>query len=408
MGADEKRNIVHFDLDTFFVSVERLLNPKLIGVPVLIGGTSDRGVVASCSYEARAFGVQNGMAMKIARRLCPHAVAMRGDGSVYNQHSKVVTQILRDSVPLLEKASVDEFYVDMTGMDKVFGIKKYIVELREKVMRETRLPISMGLSLNKTVSKVATGESKPKGQMMIDLGREKTFLAPLSVRKLPMVGGETFEVLSELGIKTIGTLQDVPQSKIEKVLGKNGTTIWQRAQGVDLSPVKPYYERSSLSLERTFDKDTIDFTRLTDILTAMVEGLGFQLRAGNKMTACISVKVRYSDMQVSQKQKRIPYTSCDHILLTIATRLLSDLFSRRQLIRLVGVTLTDLVEGGHQINMLDDSIELIQLYQQMDYLKKKYHDSRLIMRANTMEQRSLGVWNPWTGEPPTPGGHRHA
>lgn len=408
MDTTENRNIVHFDLDTFFVSVERLLNPKLIGVPVLIGGTSDRGVVASCSYEARAFGVQNGMAMKIARRLCPHAIAMRGDAGVYNQHSKVVTQILRESVPLLEKASVDEFYVDMTGMDKVFGIKKYIVELREKVMRETRLPISMGLSLNKTVSKVATGESKPKGQMMIDLGREKTFLAPLSVRKLPMVGGETFEVLSELGIKTIGTLQEVPQSKMEKVLGKNGVIIWQRAQGVDLSPVKPYYERSSLSLERTFDKDTIDFTRLTDMLTAMVEGLGFQLRAGNKMTACISVKVRYSDMQVSQKQKRIPYTSCDHILLTIATRLLTDLFSRRQLVRLVGVTLTDLVEGGHQINMLDDSIELIQLYQQMDYLKKKYHDSRLIMRANTMEQRNLGVWNPWTGEPPTPGGHRHA
>lgn len=408
MGASENRNIVHFDLDTFFVSVERLLNPKLIGVPVLIGGTSDRGVVAACSYETRMFGVHNGMAMKIARRLCPEAIAMRGDGSVYNHHSKIVTQILRDSVPLLEKASVDEFYVDMTGMDKVFGIKKYIVELREKVMRETRLPISMGLSLNKTVSKVATGESKPKGQMMIDLGREKTFLAPLSVRKLPLVGGETFEVLSELGIKTIGTLQEVPQSKMEKVLGKNGITIWQRAQGVDLSPVKPYYERSSLSLERTFDKDTIDFTRIENMLTAMVEGLGFQLRMGNKMTACISVKVRYSDMQVAQKQKRIPYTSCDHILLTIATRLLTDLFSRRQLVRLVGVTLTDLVEGGHQINMLDDSIELIQLYQQMDYLKKKYHDSRLIMRANTMEQRSLGVWNPWTGEPPTPGGHRHA
>jgi DNA polymerase-4 len=194
---------------------------------------------------------------------------------------------------------------------------------------------------------------------------------------------------------------------MEKVLGKNGITLWQRAQGIDLTPVKPYYERSSLSLERTFDKDTIDFTRLTNILTAMVEGLCFQLRAGNKMTACISVKVRYSDMQVAQKQKRIPYTNCDHILLTIAKHLLTDLFTRRQLIRLVGVTCTDLVEGGHQINMLDDSIELIQLYQQMDYLKKKYHDSRLIMRANTIEQHNLGVWDPWTGEPPTPGGHRH-
>lgn len=408
MDSANERNIVHFDLDTFFVSVERLHNPKLRGVPVLIGGTSERGVVASCSYEARLFGVHNGMSMKIARRLCPQAIAMRGDAGLYSRHSKVVTQILRDNVPLLEKASVDEFYIDMTGMDKVFGIRKYISELRDKVIKETSLPISMGLSLNKTVSKVAAGECKPQGKMMIDIGREKGFLAPLSVRKLPLVGNETYEVLSELGIKTIGTLQQVPQTRMEKVLGKNGITLWQRAQGIDLSPVKPYYERSSLSLERTFDKDTIDFTRLTNTLTAMVEGLGFQLRMGNKMTACISVKVRYSDMQVAQKQKRIPYTSCDHILLGIATRLLTDLFSRRQLVRLVGVTVSELVEGGHQINMLDDSIELIQLYQRMDFLKKKYHDSRLIMRANTMEQRNLGVWDPWTGEPPTPGGHRHA
>lgn len=408
MDSANERNIVHFDLDTFFVSVERLHNPKLRGIPVLIGGTSERGIVASCSYEARAFGVHNGMAMKIARRLCPHAIAMRGDAGLYSRHSKVVTQILRENVPLLEKASVDEFYIDMTGMDKVFGIRKYISELRDKVIKETCLPISMGLSLNKTVSKVAAGECKPQGKMMIDIGREKGFLAPLSVRKLPLVGNETYEVLSELGIKTIGTLQQVPQTRLEKVLGKNGTTLWQRAQGIDLSPVKPYYERSSLSLERTFDKDTIDFTKLTNMLTAMVEGLGFQLRMGNKMTACISVKVRYSDMQVAQKQKRIPYTSCDHILLRIATQLLTDLFSRRQLVRLVGVTFNDLVEGGHQINMLDDSIELIQLYQRMDFLKKKYHDSRLIMRANTMEQHNLGVWDPWTGEPPTPGGHRHA
>lgn len=408
MKSQSERNIVHFDLDTFFVSVERLFNPKLVGKPVLIGGTSDRGVVASCSYEARAFGIHNGMSMKIARRLCTEAVAMRGDAGLYSKHSKVVTEILRENVPLLEKASVDEFYADMTGMDKIFGTKKYIVELREKVMKESGLPISMGLSLNKTVSKVATGESKPCGQMMVDLGREKTFLAPLSVRKLPLVGGETYEVLSELGIKTIGVLQAVPQSKMEKVLGKNGITIWQRAQGIDLSVVKPYYERNSLSLERTFNTDTIDSVRLNDTLTAMIEGLGFQLRMGNKMTACVSVKVRYSDMQVAQKQKRIPYTSCDHLLLNIATKLLDDLFSRRQLIRLVGVTFSELVEGGHQINMLDDSIELIQLYQKMDYLKKKYHDSRLIMRANTMEQHNLGVWNPWTGEPPTPGGHRHA
>jgi DNA polymerase-4 len=185
---------VHFDLDTFFVSVERLFNPALIGKPVLIGGTSDRGVVASCSYEARQFGIQSGMAMKIARRLCPHAIAMRGDAGLYSKHSKVITDIIRQNVPLVEKASVDEFYIDMTGMDKIFGIQKYITELREKIIKETKLPISMGLSLNKTVSKVATSVAKPSGRKIIDTGTEKTFLAPLPVRKLPMVGNETNQV----------------------------------------------------------------------------------------------------------------------------------------------------------------------------------------------------------------------
>ena len=405
---DSHKTIVHFDLDTFFVSVERLLNSSLKDKPVLIGGTSDRGIVASCSYEARAFGVQNGMAMKIARRLCPEAVVIRGDASKYSKLSNQVTDIIKESVPLVEKASVDEFYLDMTGMDKVFGIAKYTNELRKKITDNTGLPISMGVSENKTVSKVATSESKPSGQRTIDFGTEKSFLAPLSVRKLPLVGNETYQVLQELGIKTIHTLQQMPVQAMEKVLGKNGFTLWQRAQGIDNTPVKPYYERESLSLERTFNEDTIDLQKLENVVTAMAEGLAFQLRMGNKLTACITLKVRYSDMQVYSKQMRIPYTSCDHIILAKAKQIFSELFSRRQLIRLVGMRVSHLVGGGHQMNMLEDSVELIQLYQQMDYLKKKYHDSRLVIRACTIDQKNLGVWDPWTGEPPVPGGHRHA
>lgn len=401
------KSIVHFDLDTFFVSVERLLNSSLNNKPVLVGGVSDRGVVASCSYEAREFGIQSGMSMKIARRLCPEAVVVKGDSGKYSKYSNIITDIIKESIPIVEKASVDEFYLDMTGMDKMFGIVKYSSELREKIIKETRLPISMGLSQNKTVSKVATGESKPCGKMMIEYGREKNFLAPLSVRKLPSVGNETFQVLQELGVKTISTLQQMPQPTLEKVFGKNGITLWQRAQGIDTTPVKPYYERESLSLERTFDQDTIDMNKLTNIITAMAEGLAFQLRMGNKLTACITVKVRYSDMQVATKQKRIPYTSCDHILLQESKRIFEELFQRRQLIRLVGLRCSHLVGGGHQINLLEDSVELIQLYQQMDYLKKKYKDSRLVMRACTIDQRNLGVWDPWTGEPPVPGAHRH-
>ncbi len=405
---ENKKSIAHLDLDTFFVSVERLLNSKLNNKPVLVGGVSDRGVVASCSYEARSYGIYSGMSMKIARRLCPEAAVVKGDSGKYSKYSNIITEIIRERVPLVEKASVDEFYLDMTGMDKVFGIVKFTNELRERIIKETCLPVSMGLSVNKTVSKVATGESKPNGRMLVDYGREKDFLAPLSVKKLPSVGTETFQVMKELGIKTIITLQQMPVTAMEKVFGKNGQTLWLRAQGVDNTPVKPYYERESLSSERTFDRDTIDVTKLTTIIRAMAEGLAYQLRMGNKLTACITIKVRYSDMQTHTKQKRIPYTSCDHIIIQKALEIFNELFARRQLVRLVGMKCSHLVGGGHQINLLEDSVELIQLYQQMDHLRKKYKDSRVVTRAAIMDQDNMGVWNPWNGEPPTPPAHRHA
>ena len=406
-SSNNKRSILHFDLDTFFVSVERKLDSKLMDKPVLVGGTTDRGVVASCSYEARAFGIHAGMSMKIARRLCPHASVVKGDSGKYTYYSNIITEIIKEKMPIVEKASVDEFYMDMTGMDQIYGIEKYSDEVRRRITDETGLPISMGLSENKTVSKVATSESKPRGRRIIDYGNEKIFLAPLSVRKLPMVGAETFQTLSELGIKTIHTLQQMPKVAMEKVLGKNGQTLWLRAQGIDNTPIKPYYERESLSLERTFDRDTIDVVKLKTIMRAMAESLAYSLREGNKLTACISVKVRYSDMQTHSKQTRISYTSCDHILIERALLLFDSLFARRQLIRTIGMSCSHLVEGGHQINMLEDSVELIQLYQQMDYLRKKYKDSKVVGRAVTMEQTNLDVWNAWNGEKPTPPAHRH-
>jgi DNA polymerase-4 len=399
------RSIVHLDMDTFFVSVERLLNSKLCNKPVLVGGLSDRGVVASCSYEARSFGVHSGMSMKIARRMCPEAMVVRGDSGEYSKHSRIVTEIIREKIPVVEKASIDEFYLDMTGMDKVFGITKYSDELRQSIIRNTGLPVSMGLSQNKTVSKIATGQSKPNGQKAIEIGGEKTFLAPLSIRKLPMVGNETFQVLHELGIKTIGTMQQMPQDAVARVLGKNGSTLWLRAQGIDNTPIKQYHERDSISSERTFDKDTIDVAMLRNIIMAMAENLAFQLRAGNKLTACITIKLRYSDMQTYTRQQQIPYTSCDHTLIERSLSIFEKLFDRRQLVRLVGVRCSHLVEGGHQINLLDDSVEVIQLYQQMDYLRKKYKDSRLITRAAIMDQDHMGKQgNPWNGEPPA---HSH-
>lgn len=403
-----KRQILHFDLDTFFVSVERLLNSKLANKPVLVGGLGDRGVVASCSYEARRYGIYSGMSMKIARRLCPEAAIVKGDSGKYSKYSGIVTKIIRERVPLMEKASVDEFYIDMTGMDSVFGTEKYSNELRDRIIKETGLPISMALAQNKTVSKVATGEAKPNGRMLVENGREKDFLAPLSVRKLPMVGNETFQVLSELGIKTILTMQQMPVSAMEKVFGKNGEKLWLKAQGVDTTPIIPYYERKSISAERTFNQDTIDITKLETTLRAMALDLAHQLREGNKLTARIGVKIRYSDMNTYSKQRKIPYTSQDHIIEQLVLELFRQLFDRRQLIRLVGMTCDDLVGGGHQINMLEDSVQIIQLYQEMDYLRKKYSDSRIVTRASILDQDYMGSFNPWNGEPTTPPAHRHA
>ncbi|REE01199.1 DNA polymerase IV [Marinoscillum furvescens] len=391
--------ILHLDLDTFFVSVERLKNSKLIGKPVLIGGTSDRGVVAACSYEARQFGIHSAMPMKLARSLCPEAVIVRGNSADYSKQSRLVTEIMQESLPVVEKSSIDEFYADLTGMDRFFGAWKMATELRARIMDETGLPISFGLSENKTVSKVATNEAKPNNHMRIDYGREKHFLAPLSVKKIPMVGDKTFAKLVSLGVRKIHTVQEMSVDLMERAFGPNGVTIWRKANGIDHSRVIPYSERKSISTERTFDKDTIDMTKLRGILTAMVENLGFQLRRGEKLTGCITVKLRYSDFNTYTLQARIPYTAADHVLIPRALELFERLYNRRLLVRLIGVRMSELVNGFYQIDLFDDTEEQLGLYSAMDKIRDKYGD-RSVMRASGMMARTIGRWNPFTGEPP--------
>lgn len=392
-------SVAHIDLDTFFVSCERLLDSRLIGRPVLIGGTSDRGVVASCSYEARHFGVHSAMPMKLAKQLCPEAIIIRGNSGIYSKYSDMVTDIIRESVPIYEKTSVDEFYLDLTGMDRYFGCMKYATELRQRIIRETGLPISFGLSINKTVSKIATGEAKPNNQLQIDTGQEKPFMAPLSIRKIPMVGEKTSQTLFHLGVKRIGTIQQMPLDLMESVLGQNGTIIWKKANALDNSPVIPYNERKSISTERTFDRDTTDVDRLKTLLVAMTENLAFQLRRGQKLTSCITVKIRYSDFQTYTLQSRIPYTSADHVLLPKAKELFDKLYNRRMLVRLLGVRMSGLVSGNYQMNLFTDNEETIKLYQAMDKIRDKYGD-RAVMRLEGMGAKSISRWNPFTGEPP--------
>ena len=394
-----EKTILHLDMDTFFVSVERLLDSRLIGKPVLIGGVTDRGVVAACSYEARAYGVHSAMPMKRAKELCPDAIQIRGNSATYTNYSEDVTKIIKETVPLYEKSSIDEFYADLTGLDKFFNSYLMASELRKRITKETGLPISFGLSKNKTISKIATGEAKPNNQIKVNLGYEMPFIAPLSISKIPMVGEKTQQTLYSLGVKQIRTIQEMPMELMEKVLGKNGVSIWKKAQALDNSPVMPYNERKSISTERTFDRDTIDVIKLKGILLAMAENLAFQLRRGQKLTSCVTVKVRYSDFNTYTLQSRIPYTSADHVLIAKVLELFNKLYHKRLLVRLIGVRFSHLVEGSYQINLFEDIEEQLNLYHAMDKMRDKYGD-RVVMRAAGMEARTISRFNPFNGEPP--------
>jgi DNA polymerase-4 len=402
-----EKSILHLDLDTFFVSVERLLNSELLKKPVLVGGTGQRGVVAACSYETRRFGVRSGMSMQMARQLCPQAIVIRGNASTYMKYSSLITDIIRDTVPLYEKTSVDEFYVDLTGMDRFFGNYKFASELRRRIIKESGLPISFGLSQNKIVSKVATGEAKPNNQLKIDYGYEKEFLGPLAIRKIPMIGKASAQTLIHMGIDRVKLIQDMPVEMLVAVLGKNGHTIWNRANGIDNSPVIPYCERKSISNERTFHMDTIDVQKLRDTITAMVDTLCYQLRLGDKMTGCVSVKIRYSDFQTYNKQIRIPYTSADHILRPAVMELFNKLYDRRILVRLIGVKFTHLVGGHYQINLFDDNVKILGLYKSLDKIRNRF-GAESVMKASTLDVKSvISGRNPFDGEPPVLLAHRN-
>jgi DNA polymerase-4 len=365
------RAIVHMDLDTFFVSCERLTNSALRGIPLIIGG-GDRGVVASCCYEARRFGVRSAMPIHMAMKLCPQAKIMKGDMELYSQLSHDVTQVIQEKAPIMEKASIDEFYLDITGMDKFHGSYKWTDELAQSVIKETGLPISFSLSVNKTVSKIATGEGKPKGNLEIPQGNVQAFLNPLSIQKIPMVGSVTFQLLSRIGVRKIQTLSEMPPEVLQQMIGKNGLDIWKKANGIDNTPVEPYTERKSISTEHTFSQDTIDIIMLKSILIGMVEKLAFQLRSEQWLTSTITVKIRYANFDTETKQCKIAYTSADHILTKNVMELFDKVYQRRMRLRLIGIRFSGLVRGTYQINLFEDTEEMLSLYAAMDKMKSRY------------------------------------
>ncbi|HSI90930.1 MAG TPA: DNA polymerase IV, partial [Adhaeribacter sp.] len=313
------------------------------------------------------------MPMKLARQLCPEAIIIRGDMEAYSRESKKVTAVIAANAPLYEKASIDEHYLDLTGMDRFFGCWQWAQELRQKITKETGLPISFGLSVNKTVSKIATGQAKPNGQLQVVQEQVNPFLSPLSIRKIPGVGQKSYQLLRNMGVPTIEILRAIPVELMQKVLGREGgLSIWQKANGIDTTPVVPYTEQKSISTEQTFATDTTDIVGLNSLLVAMTEEIAFELRKQGKLAGCITVKIRYANFDTHTQQLSIPYTASDHTLISKAKELFQKLYQRRMLIRLIGVRLSNLVQGFQQIHLFEDTTELTNLYQAMDKIRFRY------------------------------------
>ena len=380
----QNSTIVHLDLDTFFVSVERLINSGLIGKPVIIGGLSDRGVVASCSYEARRFGVHSAMPVRMALNLCRDAIVIRGDMDQYTKYSRLVTDVIADCAPVYEKASIDEHYIDISGMDRFIGCYKWAHELRNRIISETGLPISFGLSINKTVSKIATGEAKPNGEKEVPRDLVRPFLNPLPIKKIPGAGEKTCQLLHSMGVFTIETLAGIPPEMIQNVLGKSGIDIWKKANGIDFSPVVCYSEEKSISSERTFESDTIDIQMLERLLIHVTEKIAFKMRKKQKLASTVTVKIRYANYDTHTLQKKIAYTSFDHTLMSIALELFRRVYKRGMLIRLIGVKLGGLIGGVQQLELFDNNDKMIKLYLSMDQIRLRY-GSGAIYRASGLK-----------------------
>lgn len=380
------RAIVHMDLDTFFVSCVRLENPQLNGIPLIVGG-GERGVVASCSYEARYFGVRSAMPIRMAMQLCPQAKVVKGDMEFFSKKSNEVTQIVEENSPVVEKASIDEFYLDITGMDKFYGCYKWTNELSHTITKETGLPISFALSVNKTVSKIATGEGKPNGNLQIVENNVKHFLNPLSIRKIPMIGEVTFNLLSRIGIRNIEKLAETPAEVLQSMIGKNGVELWKKANGIDNTPVMPYKDRKSLSTEHTYLQDTIAVKEIATMILTMVEKLAYQARSEQWLVSTVAIKIRYSNFDTENTQRKTAYTSCDHVLGKLALELFNKLYTRRMRIRLIGVSFTGLVRGTYQMNMFEDTEEMMALYQAMDSIKNRYGFEAVTRGGNCFKSR---------------------
>jgi DNA polymerase-4 len=381
-----KRHIAHFDLDSFFVAVEIINNPSLKGKPIIVGGTSDRGVVSTCSYEARKFGIHSAMPMRTAMKLCPHAILLQGTRGQYSKYSRWVTDIIASKVPLFEKASIDEFYCDLTGMDKFFNVSRYTRDLREQIIKETGLPISCGLSSAKFISKIATNEAKPNGFLEVPHGKEKEFLWPLKIEKINGVGKQTEQQLKNFGIYTIEDIARTPVEILEKYVGSWGQSLWQKAQGIGSADIETDWEQKSMSRENTFHENISDVDLLHRELVRLTEQNAYDLRTDEKLTGCVTVKIRYPDFETVSRQETIDYTSLDDQLIAKVKDLFTKLYRKGQPVRLLGIRFSQLIPFTMQMNLFNNNEEKLNLYKAVDNIKDRF-GGKSILKAVTVKNK---------------------
>jgi DNA polymerase-4 len=381
MTDSKIRHIAHFDLDSFFVSVEIINNPSLKGKPVLVGGY-ERGVVAACSYEARKFGIHSAMPMKKAMQLCPHAIITSSSRGDYSKYSRWVTEIIASKVPLFEKASIDEFYIDLTGMDKFFGVSQYAKELRQHIMDETGLPISCGLASARFIAKMATNEAKPNGFLEIPHGKEKEFLWPLGIEKINGVGKQTEQHLKSFGIYTIEDIAKTPIEHLEKIAGKWGEALWHKAHGIGSAEITTDWEQKSMSHENTFDTDYTDVNFLHKELVRITEKTAYSLREDEKLTGCVTVKIRYSDFETTSRQETVHYTALDDVLIAKVKGLFNQSWQKGRPVRLLGVRFSQMIPFTMQMSLFENNVEKLGLYKAIDNIKNQF-GSKIISKAAT-------------------------